>query len=176
VALSYENLEPEVRECMLRELETDLMAASLYISPRLTPEGAELWPSLLREAVESHDDTWLESQLRDRGLLEALMQRRKPSGGFTMARVPSNAAEMLAEGEFNRLYARGLCLHTLECGGEYVVACRGRFSASPRPESEAKVGQTFVASSLLADLRSSQGLEPALGLPQVNSGITIRRP
>lgn len=47
---------------------------------------------------------------------------------------------------------------------------------NPRPESEAMVGSRLPAQALLDDLRTSQGVEPALGLPPgPNSGITVRR-
>lgn len=103
-------------------------------------------------------------------------QRRKPKGGFTTARVPFNAHETLAEGEFNRFYARGLCACVLAEGGSEVEVYRGKIVTSPRPESEAMIGQHLSAQQLLEDLRTAQGVEPALGLPPgPNSGLTVRR-
>ena len=44
---------------------------------------------------------------------------------------------------------------------------------NPRPESQAKVGALFDAKQLLNDLRTSQGVEPALGIPPgPNSGLS----
>jgi hypothetical protein len=40
-------------------------------------------------------------------------ERRNPRGGITIARVPITAADTLAEGEFNRFYARALCRYAL---------------------------------------------------------------
>src|SRR5450756_626044 len=108
--------------------------------------------------------------------MNAQEQRRTPSGGVTTAKVPANAPEMLAEGEFNRLYARGLCENVLACGGSEVDVCRGKEVGNPRPQSQAMIGRLIPAKELLDDLRSSQGVEPALGLPPgPNSGITVRR-
>jgi hypothetical protein len=126
--------------------------------------------------MEHHEDDWLASTLRERGYMKAEEQRAKPSGGFTTAKVPHTAPETLAEGEFNRFYARGLCVQVLESGGTEVEVYRGKNVANPRPESQAMIGRRLPAQQLLDDLRSSPGVEPALGLPPgPNSGLTIRR-
>jgi hypothetical protein len=103
-------------------------------------------------------------------------QRRKPKGGFTTAQVPYTAPDTLAEGEFNRFYARGLCVHVLASGGTEVEVYRGKEVQNPRPESQAMIGRRLPAQNLLDDLRTAQGVEPALGLPRgPNSGLTVRR-
>lgn len=89
-------------------------------------------------------------------------------------RVPENAHETLAEGEFNRFYMRGLCRAAME-DGITVEAYRARASANPRPESEALVGREFVPAQLLADLRQHIGVDTAFGLPPgPNSGLSAR--
>jgi hypothetical protein len=53
---------------------------------------------------------------------------------------------------------------------------RGKDVQNPRPESQALIGRRLPAQSLLDDLRTAQGVEPALGLPPgPNSGLTVRR-
>ncbi len=176
MSIHHESLDAAVRELMVRELERDQGNGKLYVSPRLTSGGAQAWPQILREAMERHDDEWLASTLRERGLIKADEQRAKPKGGFTTAKVPHTAPDTLAEGEFNRFYARGLCAHVLESGGTEVEVYRGKAVDSPRPESEAMIGRRLPAQQLLEDLRNSPGVEPALGLPPgPNSGLTIRR-
>ena len=91
------------------------------------------------------------------------------------AKVPVTGAQTLAEGEFNRLYARGLCSAVLSEGGEFVEAYRARESTNPRQESEAIIGRRFSAQAVLDDLRSSQGVDSALGISRPNSGISIKR-
>ncbi|MGH3041645.1 MAG: hypothetical protein ACRDNG_07905 [Gaiellaceae bacterium] len=82
----------------------------------------------------------------------------------------------MAEGEFNRFYARGLCADVVASGGTEVQVYRGKDVQNPRSESQAMIGRRLPAQSLLDDLRTSQGVEPALGLPPgPNSGLTIRR-
>lgn len=176
MGIHYESLDAAVRASMIHEVERDQANGSLYISPRLTDAGAQAWPDLLREAGEQHDDTWLAAALRSRAYIRTEEQRRKPRGGFTMAAVPHTAPDTLAEGEFDRFYARGLCAHVLASGGTHAEVYRGKEVENPRPESQAMIGQRLPAQQLLSDLRTSQGVEPALRLPPgPNSGLTVRR-
>jgi hypothetical protein len=176
MSIHHAGLDAVVRGAMVRELEWDQQNGTLYISPRLTGEGAQAWPQILREAMERHEDEWIASTLRERGYIKAEEQRAKPKGGFTTAKVPHTAPDTLAEGEFNRFYARGLCVQVLESGGTEVEVYRGKEVANPRPESEAMIGRRLPAQQLLEDLRNSPGVEPALGLPPgPNSGLTIQR-
>jgi len=176
MGIHYDGLDGAVRRFMIDELNRDIQGDNLYISPRLTEAGALEWPNLLREAFHSHDDDWLAEQTRTRGLMRATEQRRTRGGGITTARVPHNAPEMLAEGEFNRFYIRGLCRDIIECGGTEVEIYSGKDVGNPRPESQAMIGKRLPADQLLQDLRASPGVEPALDLPPgPNSGLTARR-
>lgn len=176
MSIRYESLDGAVRDAMARELDRENANGTLYISPRLTEAGAQAWPQILREAFASHDDNWIAATLRSRGLMRAQEQRRKPKGGFTTAQVPHTAPDTLAEGEFNRFYARGLCADVVASGGTEVEVYRGKDVQNPRPESQAMIGRRLPAQRLLDDLRTSQGVEPALGLPPgPNSGLTVRR-
>lgn len=171
--LTYENLDSTTREFMLGELDADVAASGVYMSQRLSSGGQGRYVSLLREAMQAHDDAWLAAQLRL--LFNPTEVRRTPNGGTTVAKVPVNAADTLAEGEFNRYYARGVCARALAEGRDSVEVYRGRISSRPRPESEALIGQRLDARRVLDDLRSSQGTDTFLGVPGgPNSGITIR--
>ncbi|TFE65721.1 hypothetical protein [Methylacidiphilum caldifontis] len=143
---------------------------------RLTEEGARLWPDLLREAFLKYDDNWLKSQLFSRGLMRASEYRRSRRSIITASRVSIRAAETLAEGEFNRYYMRGLCRYMIETGGTEVEVYRGKNVENPRLGSVAMIERRLLVQDLLNDLRISQGIEPALGLPPgPNSGLTVRR-
>ncbi len=160
---------------MVAELERDERRGVVYKSRRLTGYGANGWTALLREALGQHDDEWLASMLRSGGYMRTHEERRT-KGGHTLAQVPYTAPQTLAEGEFNRFYARGLCAQVLATGGRDAEVYRGKEVESPRPESQAMLGRRLPAQALLDDLRTSQGAEPALGLPPgPNSGLTIRR-
>lgn len=175
MGLHYTNLDERTRDFMLREVDKDVLDGKLYISPRLNQRGQQDYETLLREAIRENDDDWLASQLRFSGYMNAMESRRKRGGGVTMAKVPVTAPDTLSEGEFNRFYVRGLCLRAIEDGIEEVEVYRGRASSRPRPESQAMIGKRVSARNLLEDLRNSQGVEPALGLPPgPNSGLTVR--
>ncbi len=88
-----------------------------------------------------------------------------------------NAHVVLAEGEFNRFYIRGLCARALAEGIDEVEVCRARTSALPRPLSEERIGKRLKAATLLEDLRKHAYVETALGVPGgANSGLSVRIP
>ena len=174
MALRYRNLDESTRSFMLSEVDLDLSHEKLYISPQLNELGAQNYVSVLKEAIEHHDDTWLAEQLRNRGYMKEHEQRKKGSG-FTTVRVPKNAPDTLSEREFNRYYIRGLCVRVIEEGMDQVEIYQGKRVSKPRPESEALLGKRVSAETLLEDLRESAAVELALGLPRrPNSGLTVR--
>ncbi|WP_114192497.1 hypothetical protein [Edaphovirga cremea] len=175
MALNYLDLDNNTRKFMMEEIQYDKDNDNFYRSNYLTPHGKEQWPSLLEESI-AHDDAWLEKQIQRRGLLAQYHTRKKPTGGTTQAKVPVTAAATLAEGEFNRLYARGLCARVIEEGGQTVEVYRARASVNPRPESQAIIGKNFIARDIIHDLRTHPGVDSALGVPQgPNSGISIKK-
>jgi hypothetical protein len=177
MGINYENLDNRTREFMIKELELDISSGRLYISPRLNSAGKANWGNILREAIQNYNDDWLAGQLLDRGFMRTQEEKRTPSGGTTVAKVPATAIETLAEGEFNRFYARGLCARAIEDGVPDVEVYRGKQVQQPRPVSQAMIGRRIGAKILLEDLRKSQGVEPALKIPPgPNSGLTIRLP
>ena len=170
------NLDSVTRKYMLQEIELDQQAGRVYISPRLSNQGAADYPSLLKAAVTSADDSFLAAQLKVPGRLNA-SEPRNTKSGVTWAKVPITAAETLAEGEFNRYYARGLCVRAIEEARPNVQVYRAKQVMNPRGESEAMLGRLLPADRLLADLRASTGTDTALGMPPgPNSGLSIRLP
>jgi hypothetical protein len=177
MGLRYENLDDTTRRYMLEEITHDIEAGTLYMSPRLSAQGKTDWVPLLREACESGSDETLASALRGSGRLNDFETRRTRSGGTSSVRVPITAPATLAEGEFNRFYARGVCRRVLQSGQSEVQVYRAKAVMSPRPESQARIGTRVNAASLLDDLRNSPGVEPALGIPPgPNSGLTVQIP
>ena len=175
MALRYENLDENTRSFMLSEVDLDLSHEKVYINPRLNELGEQNYVSLLKEAVEHHDDAWLAQQLRSRGYMKENLQRKKRDGSFTTIRVPKNAPDTLSEGEFNQYYARGLCLRVLDEGTDQVEVCPRKPVSKLRPKSQAILGKKLSAETLLKNLRKDSSIEPALGLRRgSNSGLTIR--
>ncbi len=169
--LHYLNLDTQTRNYMRQELEADLAQNTLYLSSRLNPEGLAIWHALLREAIVAHDDAWLAVRLREEALLNTVEINRKT--GRTK-RVPSNANETLAEGEFNRFYIRGVCARAIAEGFPDVIIYRAKAASQPRMESERLIGTTISAERVLSDLRKNIGVDTALGIPPgPNSGISV---
>jgi hypothetical protein len=177
MTLFLANLDRHVRDLMLTELDIDLQNHRLYVSPRLSRSGVAAWEPLLRRAADAHGDEWLAAELRKGPHFNTKEQRRTPQGGFTWADIPETAASTLAEGEYNRLYMRALCLLAIAEGIPRLLIYRAKEVARPRPESEERIGTTVDPKKLLEDLRTHQGIEAALALPPgPNSGLSVRLP
>lgn len=167
----------KTRQFMLDEVERDVLGGTLYLCSYFNQAGKLAYESLLRETVRNYDDHWLAESLRQRGCFNATALRRKPKGGFTEVKVPYTAADTFSEGEFNRFYARGLCLVAIDSGVSTLEIYRAKVVAVPRSESQAKIGMRISAEALLRDLRTHQGIDTALGLPSgPNSGLSVRLP
>jgi hypothetical protein len=177
VGLAYENLDDATRAFMLEEIEMDIAAGTIYVSSYLNDRGCATWPDLLRQAALGGTDDSLAQAIRNDDCLKTHVPRAKPKGGFTIAAVPYTAHETMGEGEFGRYYARGLCRRAIAEGVTGLEVYRAKGVAVPRPASEAKIGTIVDPKVILDDLRNTQGVEPALGLPPgPNSGLTLRIP
>lgn len=177
MSLYYANLDERTRQLMLEEVEYDVARNQLHISPFLSGQGQHDYANLLREAIQHGNDETLAESLRSHRRLERALPRRQPKGGYGIAAAPSNAADILAESEFNRFYIRGLARRAIEEGIPEVVIYRAKPVQSPRPESEALIESTLSPEALLEDLRSHPDEPPALGVPSgPNSGLSVRLP
>jgi len=175
--LNLLHLDERTRRLMLDEIEHDVRQGTVYVSPRLSNTGQQNYLTLLKQAVAEHDDTWLAEQLNSHKRMRDTEQKKKPSGGYTVSRVPATAAETLAEGEFNRYYTRAVCRRALEDGLPAIIVYRAKGAEQPREESEGQVGTRLDPGRLLEDLRAHPGVETALGLPRgPNSGLSARLP
>lgn len=175
MGLGLANLDEVTRALMVKELEIDVANRDLYLSPRLNSRGRVEYEQLLRTTFWGGDDQSLADEIRSRGLLSVSEQRRNRSGGISTVRVPVNAPETLAEGEFNRFYVRALCRRVINDGVGELEVYRAKPVANPRSESEAMIGQRVDANDLLQDLRTHKGVDTSLGLPAgPNSGLSVR--
>jgi hypothetical protein len=175
--LNYVNLDSRTRTFMVDEIDMDIANGTLYFSSWFTTQGRQDWPTLLRDAASIGNDASLAGQVSLHGRLLLSAQRRRPTGGYVTYRVPYTAPETISEGEFNRFYARGLCRRAIDEGITSLIVYRGKAVANPRPLSAQKIGTAVDPSLLLADLRTSIGVDPALGIPSgPNSGLSVRLP
>lgn len=171
--LQYESLDPTTRRYILAELDRDIADGSFFASDRLRPAAAEDYQTLLRDAVRYYDDLWLEERV-NAGLLVDFETRRTTSGGVATARLPASAARMLAEGDFNRYYMRGVAARAVDEGRGVVEVYRARLSVEPRQESAELEGKRLPATEVLETLRSLQTHAPETPLGRPNSGLSVR--
>jgi hypothetical protein len=177
MALFLENLDERTRSLMLEELEYDIQHNQLHLSPYLSGQGVHDYPNLLRRALESGSDETLADDLSKLRRTERATERRKPAGGFNTVSVPANAAQSIAENEFNRYYIRAVARRAMQDRIPALVIYRAKPVGQPRPESEALVETTIDPAALLEDLRSHPGERPALGVPAgPGSGLSVRLP
>jgi hypothetical protein len=168
--LRYESLDPTTRRFAQAELQHDIQHERLRAPERLRRIYAADYPKLLEKSIKYYDDLWLEQQLEER--LVDVELRRTPKGGRTAARVPENAARLIAEGAFNHYYMRGLCARAMAEDGCEVEVYRARLSMTPRDESSELEGRRLPPSEMLQELRTSRRQAAFLGKP--GSGLSVR--
>lgn len=171
--MTYQNLNPEIRELMHTEIQSDLSSHRLYESKYFNENGKSKYPELLTLAAKSGDSDTLSSSLINHDCFKEKTERTTKKG-ISMVKVPTTASKTLSEGEFNRFYIRAVCIYAIE-NNRNIVVYRARQSSNPRAESESLIGTNPIPSSLLEDLRTNIGVDTALGLPQgPNSGLSIK--
>lgn len=171
--LQYENLDPTTRRHALAELDNDIASGSFHASDRVRPTAIAEYQRLLRDAIRYYDDLWLEQHAAD--LLVDFEVRHAASGAQTTAKIPQMAPRMLAEGDFNRYYMRGVALRAIDEGRQIVEVYRARLSLEPRPESAELEGHRLPARALLDQLRGQTAADPTIPrLGRVNSGLSVR--
>jgi hypothetical protein len=171
MAMNLFNLNQDTRKLMLEEVAHDGLA--LFISPRLNLVGTQMYPLLLIDAINRYDDTWLANEISQKNLLNSI-ENRNTKNGIIQAKVPSNADELIAEGEFNRFYMRAICVYAINNKTTNLIVYRAKQVSNPRPESQAKIGTTVSPTALLNDLRNNVGLDTHLGLGQIGSGLSVK--
>lgn len=171
MGLAYENLDETTRQLMLKEIKLD--GDTLYRSSYLNATGQELWPELLRDAASNGSDDALAAALRENRCFKDRVERNKPKGGTTMARVPVTAAQTLAESQFNMYYIRALARRAIDDGGTLTVY-RAKEVRDPRGTSQAMIGTQLDPTYVLDELRRTRGVEPTTDIPMPNTGITVR--
>ena len=171
--LQYQNLDPTTRRHAIAELDQDIETGAFHVSARVRPTAAGEYQRILRDALRYYDDLWLEEHASD--LLVESETRRTPTGAQVTAKVPQTAARMVAEGDFNRYYMRGVAARAIDEGRQVVEVYRARLSLEPRRESAELEGRRLEARAVLDWLRGLQSDDPAaaqLGRP--NSGLSVR--
>ena len=156
------DLDAATRAHIRAEVEQDITAGTLYLSDRLNGAGVREYPACSWRPWRAELRAAFASGHPIRGLLnlaETAIKGRPP------AVVPPEAADALAEGEFNRFYMRGVCARAIAAAAQSVQVYQAQTTKSPLPESAAMIGLRLDAQGLLDDLRSHTDVDQALGLP-----------
>ena len=165
MGLNYTQLTETTRRFMMQEFEQ----GGHYLSPRLNEAGRARWITLLKDALQYHTDVWLERELIRRNCF-AVSEYLKSSMGKTVTRAINReqAAKVLAEGEFNRFYLRGLCIGAKARGLTHLIVTQGRIIPNAPPASRKSVGTPVEVNALLAILRDHgyKHIDTALGAPE----------
>lgn len=175
MGLNYRELDAATRRWMQQELERDLLRESLVLSERLSPRGRTDFILLLQQAIETPDgsDKTLAQQLGSLGRMEAFEPKRGSSRRIGRDRMATDANEVLAEYEFNRLYMRAICLRALANGETEVQVYRGRTAVSQKHRSTHLEDRLLPAQLVLEDLRRNAGRQTETGLGRPRSGLTL---
>ncbi len=160
---------------MVAEIDYDSAPPrKLYQGKQLSAPGRAAYPGLLRQAALSETPEWLAARLAPPGTFNPTYPYLR-AGTLVTAKVPSDAHDRLAGGEFNRFYIRGLCLRAFDEKVTGLQIYRALPVSSPRAESEAAIGRIVTPGALLEDLRATPGEQPLHNLPGgPNSGISVR--
>lgn len=172
MSFDFRHLDDVTRGYMLDEIQAARQEKNLYYSKRFNDDGIARWPELLQQAARRHDDHWLAYRLETEGLMKGLEGARTPSGGYTIRHVPHTAAEIMAEGQFNRYYMLGICRRALAGSKATVTVYRAKPRAGQVEDPDGLVGASFDARALHAELRLHQtSLEHPL--LQANTGLSV---
>jgi hypothetical protein len=174
MALQLVDLNAATRAAMLAELEEDLAARKVALSPHLREGAGADYVGLLVAAVKENHDAWLAAALRTKGFVRS-HETRPTQHGPKRVTLPPNEPDLLAEAEFNRYYMRGLCRRAIEEGVPTLSICRAKAVDKPRPEADRLVGTPIDPCVLLEALQGGASPDEALGLPPGReSGLSVR--
>jgi hypothetical protein len=162
---------------MLEELDQDIADHRLYLSMDLSERGRADFERLLHTAIELGTDASLADELAACERVIPPDRWQKQGEEHSMAARQVATATALAQDEFHRFYARGVCRQALAQGLHTLVIYRAKPATPPRANSDAMVGVRIDATSLLEDLRASPDLRRPSGLPAYrDSGLSVRLP
>lgn len=168
----FRELDATVRGLMVKEIEDAIATETLFFCERFNDTGTRLWPGLLLQSAREGNEHQLARQLEALRTMKGFERRRKPKGGYKLARVPHTAAKTLADAEFNRYYMCAVCRKALAEGKKTVTVYRARTRSKPRTQSQSLIGTTRDAAQLLAELRQHPP-DKAHPLLQPNSGLSV---
>ena len=150
-------------------------SGNIYFSSRFNATGHVMWIDLLKEAAREYDEHWLAFQLDEKQMMTDFEGARTLRGGYRVKYVPQSAAEIMAEGQFNRFYILGLCRHARKEGIISLVVYRAKPVANPRSESERLIGTSLSVDDIESQLKVTANSFKS-NLVKPNSGLSVKLP
>lgn len=187
----YEHLDDVTQAHMLSEVEMDVLRTTLFFDRWLSDRGEKDWTGLIRYAAELGTQAELAMELRKNQRLKTheIAKKREGTTSFMKA-VPSHAAELIAEREFNHYYCRALCLRAprdrrtlrVVSGGMRVSDTESTTTPFVAPSEAAEMVKAFESlppikpKALVKFLRASRTASPLenTGFPALELGLSLK--
>jgi hypothetical protein len=116
---------------------------------QLTDEGWAALENSMPEALESHDDDWLVTEMSSQTYWLEKSPRRTRSGVTMVNYNKRDALERLCLGEFNIAYIRGLARVLVARGETECLVYRANPAYEPRGECSSWEGRAFPLAAVL---------------------------
>lgn len=156
---------------MRAEVERDIAAGTVRLSRLLSATGQERYIGLLLAAVDRGTSATLAEALRSGGCLDPT----RMAGADTGEVDPDGAALRIAQREFRRYFARGICARAIAAGFEFVEVYRARAQPQAPKMTDTLIGRRLHVGEVLDGLRGGNSLDGVLGLPSSGcSGLSVR--
>lgn len=127
IRFDFEELDHSTREFMLEEFEREENSGRPFRGNVLSADGVEVFPDLMRQAIEEGDEATLYQALSNYSYWKPFDSR-----GRRVNQVAS--AERLAITEFNTWYVRGLASRLIDEGNDQCQIYRAAPAVRPRSE------------------------------------------
>jgi hypothetical protein len=131
MSMNYTELDEKTRAIMLSEFDAEQAGGNPYRSKALSPNGQQVFPQLMRDAIKQGTEVSLMSALADASLWNP-METYVRDGVLRERKLNvQQSAERLATTEFSTWYVRGLTKRLLNEG---VNKCQVYRGAQPKWE------------------------------------------
>ena len=171
--MKYKKLDTSIRQIMDEEFKQDKQRNRLYSSPRLNDVGNKVYPDLLEKALLNGSDRSFANDLRDYNTLKNTEKMVNPFGGIRESKIPSDAPDNLAKGEFQRYYIRALCRKAIDQGIKRLQIISEKPIDALPDEVKVKIGRTVNPKDILEDLRENDYTRTRFGILEPASDLSL---
>ncbi len=172
---NFIDLNSQTRLFMLDAIIDAENSNNIYFSSRFNEKGKKEWIPLIKQAAQEHNEHWLAFQIEANELFKDYEGKNKRFFTYSNEYIPHFAAEIFAEGQFNRFYILGLCKFAKSKGISYLIVYRAKESKNPRDESQSLIDAQLSIDEIESQLKDIQSSFKSK-LVQPNSGICMRLP